>query len=433
MSEDAVSSPRGAALGLRRRALHKRWPAFTGLLAAAFLFIAPLASAQAATVVPLGTDSSFAVLAASAVTNTGPSVISGNVGLSPGTNVTGFPPGTVNAGAFYVADNTSLQAQSDLTTAYNAAAAQTPTMAITADLGGSTLTSGVYRSTTSMGLTGDLTLDAQGNPNAVFIFQAGTTLSAATGSRVLLTGDAQACNVFWQVGDSATIGLSSAFAGTIMAMNSVTLTTGASLQGRALARNAAVTLDTNAITTPVCATPPSTPVVAPSPVSTPTPVVAPPTVTAHSTTTTAGTAVTIRLYGSDPTGAPLTYTITSGPAHGTLGPIDQATATVTYTPARSYTGQDSFTYQATSVHGTSNTAISSLTITAANTAAAQAKARAKAKAKAAAVARAKAKAKAAAVARAKAKAKAQAAARARAKAKARSTSHPSVTTPAFTG
>jgi Ice-binding-like len=231
-----------------------------GLLFATLLIAgASLASTAQATSVPLGTADSFAVLGGSTVTNTGPSVINGDLGVSPGAAVTGFPPGTVTAGAVHAADAVALQAKNDLVTAYNDAAGRSSTATISADLAGSTLTPGVYTSASSLGLSGTLTLDAQGDPNAVFVFQAGSTLTAGSASRVLLIGGAQACNVFWQVGSSATIGTTSAFVGNIMALTSISLTTGATLNGRALARNGAVTLDTNTITKAACSTPSSTP------------------------------------------------------------------------------------------------------------------------------------------------------------------------------
>jgi hypothetical protein len=202
--------------------------------------------------VGLGTDGSFAVLAGSTVTNTGPSVISGSVGLDPGSAVTGFPPGIVLAGTMQVANGVALQAKSDLVTAYNDAAGRSSTATISGDLAGRTLTPGVYTSASSLGLSGALTLDAQGDPNAVFVFQAGSTLIVGSSAQVNLIGAAQACNVYWQVGSSATIGTGAAFVGNILALTSITMTTGATLQGRALARNGAVTLDTNTITRPLC-------------------------------------------------------------------------------------------------------------------------------------------------------------------------------------
>jgi len=244
-----VQPPSEGARGGRRRL---RVVAAVALLTASMLAIASVALGAQATV-GLGTADTFAVLAGSTVTNTGPSVISGDVGLDPGSAVTGFPPGIVNAGTFHVTDAVALQAQNNLTTAYNDAAGRSSTATISSDLAGRTLTSGVYTSAGSLGLSGNLTLDAQGNPSAVFIFQAGTTLTTGSGALVTLIGGAQACNVFWQVGSSATIGTGSQFVGVIMALDSISLTTGATLNGSALARNGAVTLDTNTITRATCA------------------------------------------------------------------------------------------------------------------------------------------------------------------------------------
>lgn len=211
----------------------------------------------AAAPVGLGTAETFAVLAGSTVTNTGPSVISGDVGVSPGTAITGFPPATVTNGAIHVADAVAAQAQLDAATAYDDAAGRSPTASVTADLGGQTLVSGVYSGPT-LGLTGTVILDAQGDPDAVFIFQAGSTLITETTSVVALANGAQACNVFWQIGSSATLGSSSTFVGTLLALTSVTANTGAAVSGRLLARNAAVTVDSNTITRPACAVAPTT-------------------------------------------------------------------------------------------------------------------------------------------------------------------------------
>ncbi|MGA8847714.1 MAG: ice-binding family protein, partial [Nocardioides sp.] len=232
----------------------------TGAAAAtvAVTLFASSAAAAAATV-NLGTAAPFAVLAGSAVTNTGPSVLRGDLGLSPGTAVTGFPPGTV-LGTQHVADAVALQAENDLVTAYNSAAGQTPRIDKTGqDLGGQTLVGGVYNATAAMSLTGTLVLDAQGKSDTVFVFQAGSTLITSSGSSVQLTGGAQPCNVYWQVGSSATLGTASRFVGTVMALTSATLQTGATLEGRVLARNGAVTLDTNVINRPACAAAPPTP------------------------------------------------------------------------------------------------------------------------------------------------------------------------------
>ncbi|MFJ4800280.1 ice-binding family protein [Streptomyces murinus] len=191
-------------------------------------------------------------MAGSAVTNTGPSVITGDLGVSPGTAISGFPPGLVN-GAQHSADAVAAQAQTDLVTAFNDAAGQATDGALPADAGGLTLVPGVYTASSTLGLTGTLTLDAQGDPNAVWVFQVGSGLTTASSSQVLLTNGASPCNVFWQVGSSATLGTDSTFVGNILALTSISATTGATIDGRALARNGAVTLDTNTITRPQCA------------------------------------------------------------------------------------------------------------------------------------------------------------------------------------
>jgi hypothetical protein len=201
--------------------------------------------------VALGSAANFAVLAGSTVTNTGATTVNGDLGLSPGTAVTGFPPGTVN-GTIHAGDPVAAQAQLDLTTAYNDAAGRTVgAITVAGNLGGRTLTPGLYKSTSSLAISsGDLTLDAQGNANAVFIFQMASTLTTTVGRQVILSGGAKAANVFWQVGSSATLGTGSVFKGNILALASITVTTGATVEGRVLARTAAVTLDTNTITTP---------------------------------------------------------------------------------------------------------------------------------------------------------------------------------------
>ena len=164
-------------------------------------------------------------------------------------------------------DVVTQQAKTDLVTAYNDAAGRSPTQvfAPASDLGGLTLTNGVYNNPSSFGLTGTLTLDAQGNPEAVWIFQAGSTLITASGSSVSLLGGAQACHIFWQVGSSATLGTGTNFAGNILALTSITLDTGATVDGSVLARNGAVVLDANTITLAVCA-PTPTPGPTPAPV-----------------------------------------------------------------------------------------------------------------------------------------------------------------------
>jgi hypothetical protein len=202
----------------------------------------------------LSTAQTFAVLAGSTVTNTGATTVGGNVGVDPGLAVTGFPPGLVAGGTIHTGDAVALQAQSDATTAYNTLAGQTLTEDLTGqDLGGKTLTPGVYRFSSSAQLTGALTLDAQGDPKATFVFQIGSTLTTASNASVLVLNGARDCNIFWQVGSSATLGTTTALKGNILALTSITLVTGATVSGRALARNGAVTMDTNDVSILNCA------------------------------------------------------------------------------------------------------------------------------------------------------------------------------------
>ena len=221
------------------------------------LLVAPVftTTAQAATPpVLLGTADSFAILGGSTITNTGPSVINGDLGLHPGTSVTGFPPGTVN-GAQHITDAAAQQAKADLVTAYQDAAGRSSTATSPPDFGGRTINAGVYRtgSVASLGLTGNLTLDGQGDPRAVFIFQIESTLVTASGSSVSLVNGAQACNVYWQVGSSATLGTTTAFKGNILALTSISVNNGVTVNGRLLARNGAVTLINDTITRSDCA------------------------------------------------------------------------------------------------------------------------------------------------------------------------------------
>jgi len=198
------------------------------------------------------------VLAGSTVTSVGNTIVTGDLGVSTGTAVTGFftvdaGPGIVNGTIFSVTPGPAATAQADLTTAFNDAAGRTVSaVTVAGNLGGQTLTPGLYKSTSSLEVSsGDLTLDAQGDANAVFIFQMASTLTTTSGRQVILSGRAKAANVFWQVGTSATLGSTSSFKGTIMADQSISLTTGATLEGRALARTGAVTMDSNTITIPV--------------------------------------------------------------------------------------------------------------------------------------------------------------------------------------
>lgn len=206
----------------------------------------------AAAPVGLGTASSFAVLAGETVTNTGPSTLDASLGISPGTAVTGFPPGLVSGGSIHSADGVAAQAKSDLITAYNDAAGRATIVTVSADLGSTTLVPGVYTGG-ALSLTGTVTLDGQGDPNSVFVFQTASTLITASASKVALINGASACNVFWQVTSSATLGTNSLFVGTVLALTSIAAATGASINGRLLARNGAVTLDSNTFTSRACA------------------------------------------------------------------------------------------------------------------------------------------------------------------------------------
>ena len=203
----------------------------------------------------LATANSFAALAGSTVTNTGPTILSGNLGVSPGTAITGFPPGSVTNGTVHANDAVAMQAQADVTTAYNVLATEAFTQDLSGqDLGGLTLLPGVYHFSSSAFLTGVLTLNTLGNPNSRFDFQIGSTLITGSASTVRLINSADDCNVFWQVGSSATLGVGTTFTGHILALTSITLNTNATIRdGSALARNGAVTLNSNTITT--CVTP----------------------------------------------------------------------------------------------------------------------------------------------------------------------------------
>lgn len=228
---------------------------YCSTLGSALVVLLCATSAFAQTAPSLGNAAPFAVLAGSTVTNTGPTVISGNVGVSPGAAITGFPPGTLSAGSVSHAGNaTAANAKASLGTAYNDLAGQTSTQNLTGqDLGLlAPLVPGVYTFNAAAQLTGTLTLNGQGNASSVFIFQIGSTLTTASASSVVLTNGASACNVFWQVGSSATLGTTTNFAGNILAMASITLNNGARVAGRTLARTGAVTLDTNTVSAGGC-------------------------------------------------------------------------------------------------------------------------------------------------------------------------------------
>jgi hypothetical protein len=216
-----------------------------------FTTAATLSNPCAQLMVDLGSAAGFAVLAGSTVTNTGATTVTGDLGVSPGAAVTGFTPGIL-VGTQHAGDSVAADAIANVTTAYNDAAGRTLCpVAVAGNLGGMTLTPGLYKSTSSLEISsGDLTLDAQGDANAVFIFQIATTLDVSAGLHVILAGGAKASHIFWQVGTSATLGVNCVFIGTILADQSIAFGTGATLEGRALARIGAVTLDANTVTKP---------------------------------------------------------------------------------------------------------------------------------------------------------------------------------------
>jgi hypothetical protein len=217
------------------------------LLVAAFT-LCPTAMAQQQSAVFLGSAGTFAVLSGTTVTNTGPTIINGNLGVWPGTAVTGFGPGVVNgreeAGTVVAQD-----AQASLNIAYNDAAARTSVAihSLAGDMSGLTLAPGLYKSTSTLSLSGTLTLHGSG----VYIFQIASGLTVGSGGTVVLSGGATSANVFWQVGSSATLGTTANFKGNILALTSISLATGAKVDGRALAQHGAVTLDTNDVTIPL--------------------------------------------------------------------------------------------------------------------------------------------------------------------------------------
>src|ERR1700730_6048517 len=236
-----VASRRGAAL-----------IALT-MAAAVLLMVGNTASAAIVPTVPLGTSANYAVLAGSTVTNTGPSVLNGSLGLSPGTSVIGVPPGlVVPPGQQDVTNAAAAQAQSNLTAAYVNAAGRSVTATPTADLGNLKLQAGVYAgpSKGALSLTGPLILDGAGNASSVFIFQTNSTLTTASGRTGTVINGASCSNVFWQVGSSATLGTGSVFAGNILALTSITVNSSVTVHGRALARNGAVTLNNDTFTKP---------------------------------------------------------------------------------------------------------------------------------------------------------------------------------------
>jgi hypothetical protein len=258
-----------------------------GILAAAALALVAVPAAASATPVNLATVNPFVVLAGTTVTNVSPSVLNGDLGVSPGTALTGFTFPSVVNGATHENTAVAAQAQSDLTNAYNVAAGQpvSPANDLSGtDLGSRKLAPGAYRYTSEAILTGALTLDAEGDPNAQFVFEIGSDLKTESASSVILVNGASPCNVYWQVGSSADLGTTTAFAGNLMALTSISLKNGATVVGRMLARNGQVSLIDNVLTRPECATGPT------SSESTPTPSAGSPTVPAGGTSTAASRA-----------------------------------------------------------------------------------------------------------------------------------------------
>jgi hypothetical protein len=221
------------------------------VVSSALVVVGSSVASAAVVPVPLGTAASFVVLAGTGVTATGPITLNGDLGTFPTTSITGLGTIKVN-GTNHAGDGVTQGAKSDLTAAYLVAAGEGPTLPIAADLAGQTLTAGIYNSASRIALSGALTLDAAGDPNALFVFQAGSDLIVGSGASVVLTNGAQACNVFWQVTSSATLGTSATFVGSILALTSITLNTGATVDGRVLASTGTVILDTNTISAPTC-------------------------------------------------------------------------------------------------------------------------------------------------------------------------------------
>ena len=309
------------------------------------------------TTVGLGTADNFAVLGGtglSGLSNTGTSVIAGDVGSFPNAAQPGFgscPAAgcVVLTGTNHAGDTVTQNAKNDLVTAYDDAAGRSGGTTVSAPLGiGTTLVPGVYTAAAAMQVNGDLTLDAGGDPSAVFIFQAGSSLITAAGTtlgipntRVLLANGAQACNVFWQVGSSATIETASQFVGTILALSDITVKTGAKLEaGRVLARNGMVTLDTNTITKPACATPTGDSTTPTPAATTPTPTGTPVAATPFAPKAVRRTPGVSRLRGPSGTvGGPFTVTVTGSAVERVVYRIDgRVVATV-----RAKTGRTKFT------------------------------------------------------------------------------------------
>lgn len=287
----------------------------------------PASAARYEDPVGLGTAEPFSVLGASTVANTGSTVVGGDLGVSPGSAVVGFPPGLVG-GAIHAADASAASAQGALTTAFLDAQGRVPTGGLGGAIAGGTFQAGVYNAASDFDVSGAVTLDGEGDPNAVFIFQVGGSMTTASTTSIVLIGNAQACNVYWQVGGSATFGTSTSFIGTVMAQSSISLTSGTTFIGRALARTGAVTLDDNVFTSATCVATPTT-----------TAVTATPATAGGSTTLTATVAAT----GATAPGGTVTFTA-NGVSIGTaaVGPGGIATLSVPVSTAGDVTFAASF-------------------------------------------------------------------------------------------
>lgn len=283
------------------------------ILAIATAFITVGSVAGAAEPIGMGAAGAYAVIANQTITNGGTTTLNGHVGLSPGSAVTGFETVTLN-GELHLADTDASNAMAAMSAAYSNAAGQPVSATIGTELGGTTVPGGgVYASGSgTFEITGTVILDGQDDPNAVFIFQMGGTLLTAGSATVSLINGAQACNVYWRVGSSATLGAANTFRGTILAATSITLGAGTTISGRALARDGSVTLSANTITPVGCA--------APAEVTT--------TSTVAATTTTAvGTTTTTTAVGTTTTTTVLGVTTTSAVAGPTVTTVAGVTTT----------------------------------------------------------------------------------------------------------
>jgi hypothetical protein len=314
------------------------------------LTLGAVSTASAAVIdgpIDLGTAASYGVLAASAVTNTGPTVINGDLGISPQTSLTGFggaPNGTVN-GTTNATNSAAAQAQQDTTTAYNVAASLDPTLTGLGELNGLSLVPGVY-SGGALELSNNGALTLAGSADSVWVFQASSTLTIGSDSDVIITGGASACNVFWQVASSASIGVGAAFQGTVLAQESITATTSATVDGRLLARGGAVTLDDNRITVDTGCTTPGTVTEAPT-ITSPAPAGATVGTPYSHTVTATGTPTPVYAVTAGTLPAGLTLDVTTGVISGT--PTTPGSSQFTVTASNGVTPDTSATYTVTTV------------------------------------------------------------------------------------